>query len=211
LKAKKRRPLKFKSNFHREKKLKSRGFDLVIGVDEAGRGPLAGPVVAAAVALDTFRFNNIIDDSKKLTKAQRDKAFFEISKKSRFALGLVNHRQIDRINILQATLRAMHQAIFKLASQLNSRELKRSFIIVDGNMRLSQALPYKSIIQGDAKSKSIAAASILAKVSRDRIMGRFDKIYPGYGFNKHKGYPTLEHRLMLAKLGPSPIHRKSFL
>ncbi|MDD5409665.1 MAG: ribonuclease HII [Candidatus Omnitrophica bacterium] len=194
-----------------ERKLKKRGFDLVIGVDEAGRGPLAGPVVAAAVLLKGYNFYNRIDDSKKLSPAKRRNAFFEIKNKSLYAIASVSHRQIDRINILQATILAMQKAILKLARQLGPAELRRAFIIIDGNMRIKLGLPYQSIVKGDAKSLSIAASSILAKVYRDALMERYHKVYPDYGFDKHKGYPTAEHRLILRKIGPSAIHRKSFL
>lgn len=194
-----------------EKKLKNRGFDLVIGVDEAGRGPLAGPVVAAAVLLRSFSFSNRIDDSKKLSGRRRKDAFFEIKKKSQYAIAAVSHKQIDTVNILQATILAMQKAVSKLLKELKAQELKRVFILIDGNMRLKLELPYQSIIGGDGKSLSIAAASILAKVRRDQIMDGYHKIYPQYGFIRHKGYPTQMHRDTLEKHGPSAIHRKSFL
>lgn len=194
-----------------ERKLKNQGFDLVIGVDEAGRGPLAGPVVAAAVLLRDFHFSNRVDDSKKLTQARRENASVEIKEKSQYAIATVGHQQIDRINILQATILAMQKAISKLVKQLEPQELKRVFVLIDGNMRFNLDLPYQSIIQGDGKSLSIAAASILAKVRRDQIMDAYHKIYPQYGFIQHKGYPTQMHRGILNKIGPSAIHRKSFL
>ncbi len=183
----------------------------MIGVDEAGRGPLAGPVVACAVFLREKDFENRIEDSKSLTPPSREKAFFEIKQKSQFGIGIVNHRDIDQINILKATVKAMHKAVSRLADKLTSSQLERAFVIADGNMRLGLSIASRSIVKGDVKSKSIAAASILAKVTRDRIMVNFDKIYPGYGFAKHKGYPTAEHRLLIRNIGPSPIHRKSFL
>lgn len=194
-----------------ERKLKSKGFDLVIGVDEAGRGPLAGPVVAAAVLLEDFYFSNRINDSKKLSRARRREAFFEIKGKSRYAIATVGHRQIDRINILQATILAMRKAVSRLIKQLNPKELGRVFVIIDGNMRFKLDLPYRSIVKGDCKSLSIAAASILAKVRRDQIMDANHKIYPQYGFIRHKGYPTRLHRDVLNRIGPAAIHRKSFL
>ncbi len=194
-----------------EKKLKGKGFDLIIGVDEAGRGPLAGPVVAAAVWLKDFRFDNRIDDSKKLTPARRKDAFFEIKSKSLYAIAVVGHKQIDRINILQATILAMQKAISKLVRQCDPVKLKRAFVLIDGNMRFRLDLPYQSIVRGDGKSLSIAAASILAKVRRDQIMDAYHEIYPQYGFIKHKGYPTQMHRDILDKIGPAAIHRKSFL
>jgi ribonuclease HII len=200
-----------KSNFSYETRLHKKGFALIIGVDEAGRGPLAGPVVACAVFLQQKDFDNQIEDSKRLTVVSREKAFFEIKQKSQFGIGIVNHRDIDRENILNATLKAMQKAVSRLSVKLSDSQRASAFVIVDGNMRLKFPLPSRSIVKGDLKSKSIAAASILAKVTRDRIMEKFDKIYPGYGFSKHKGYPTLEHRQLIRKKGPSLIHRKSFL
>lgn len=194
-----------------ERELKNKGFDLVIGVDEAGRGPLAGPVVAAAVLLRSFCFSNRIDDSKKLTCAGRKAASFEIKRKSQYAIATVGHKQIDRVNILQAAILAMQKAISKLIKQLQPQELERVFVLIDGNMRFKLGLPYQSIIGGDGKSFSIAAASILAKVRRDQIMDAYHKIYPQYGFIQHKGYPTQMHRDILNKIGPIAIHRKSFL
>ena len=194
-----------------ERKLKARGYDLIIGVDEAGRGPLAGPVVAAAVWLKDFRFVHRIDDSKKLSPAKRKVALVEIKNKSLYAIAAVNHKKIDQINILQATILAMQKAIAKLTKQLTPKELKRTFVIIDGNMRLKLDLPYQSIVRGDGKSLSIASASILAKVRRDQIMVGYHKIYPQYEFIKHKGYPTQLHRDILKKRGPIAIHRKSFL
>lgn len=193
-----------------ERKLKERGFDLIIGVDEAGRGPLAGPVVAGAVALKSHYFVNRIDDSKKLTSYAREKAFSEIINKSIFGIGIVSEKIIDRVNILVATRMAMEEAVATLIEKLKSSGACRIHIIVDGNMRLKTAYPCTAIIKGDSKSKSIASASILAKVTRDHIMESYDKIYPQYGFIKHKGYPTEEHRALLKKLGPSLIHRRSF-
>jgi ribonuclease HII len=196
---------------HYERKFKRKGFDYIIGVDEAGRGPLAGPVVAAAVLLKDFKFIHRVDDSKKLTPAQRKDAFFEIKSKSLYAIAAVNHKKIDQVNILQATILAMQKAIRELAKQLTASELKRAFVLIDGNMHFKLDLPYQSIVGGDGRSLSIAAASILAKVRRDQIMGAYHKIYPQYEFIKHKGYPTQLHRAILKKIGPIAIHRKSFL
>ncbi|MBU1124821.1 MAG: ribonuclease HII [Candidatus Omnitrophica bacterium] len=193
-----------------EKKLKKQGYDCIIGVDEAGRGPLAGPVVAAAVALKTFRFKNKIDDSKKLSSCAREKAFQEIIGKAVFGVGIINEKVIDRVNILVATGLAMQKAISVLLKKVESAAPQRTHIIVDGIMKLEVDLPYTSIIRGDGKSKSIASASIIAKVIRDRIMERYDRRYPEYGFKRHCGYPTKSHREALRKSGPSPIHRKSF-
>lgn len=180
-------------------------------MDEAGRGPLAGPVVAAAVLLKSFQFDNRIDDSKKLSASRRRQAFFEIKNKSLYAIAAVDHEWIDRINILQATKLAMQKAISGLLKKLEPAELERVFVIIDGNMRFELGFPYQSITGGDGKSLSIAASSILAKVNRDSLMEKYHRVYPQYGFNRHKGYPTLEHRTVLRKIGPSAIHRKSFL
>ncbi len=194
-----------------EKKLKAQGYDLIIGVDEVGRGPLAGPVVAAAVLLKDFSFINRVTDSKKLTPAQRLAASLEIKTKAYFSWGAVNHRKVDQINILQATILAMQKALTRLTQQLTAAQIKRVFVLIDGNMRLDLNLPYQSIVRGDNKSLSIAAASILAKVARDKMMEHFGMLYPAYGFSQHKGYPTLAHRQILKQIGPSLIHRKSFL
>jgi len=194
-----------------ENSLKRQGYDLVIGVDEAGRGPLAGPVVAAAALLKDYDFRCRIDDSKKLTPASREAAFFEIKNKSIYAIASVDNRRIDRINILQATIAAMRKAVSAVKAQLGPTELGRAFVIVDGNMRLDFGLPYQSIVKGDSKSLSIAASSILAKVYRDRLMERYHRVYPGYGFDEHTGSPTAGHRRALKMIGPSAIHRKSFL
>lgn len=194
-----------------EHKLKKKGYNLIIGVDEVGRGPLAGPVVAAAVILKTTRFKNRIDDSKKLTSQAREKAFQEIINKSIFGIGIVNEKIIERINILRATCIAMEDAIRALIAKLEScKQKQRIHILVDGNVKLDINLPITNIIRGDSKSKSIATASILAKVTRDRIMSLYDRIYPQYGFRSHKGYATKAHRLALKKFGLSLIHRRNF-
>jgi len=199
-----------KSLLYYERKLRNQGFDFVIGVDEAGRGPLAGPVVAAAAWLKNLEFRNKIDDSKKLSVLAREKAYFEIIEKSIFGIGIIDEKVIDRINILEATRLAMQEAVGALIKKINNLVNKRVFILVDGNMGLETGWPTLSIIKGDGKSKSIASASILAKVTRDRIMFEYDKIYPAYNFKKHKGYPTKEHRDIIKKIGTSSIHRKSF-
>lgn len=193
-----------------ERKFKKRGCRLIIGVDEAGRGPLAGPVTAAAVTLKRFRFKSRIDDSKKLSPFQRERAFAEIIKKSIFGIGIIDERVIDRVNIAEASRMAMEVAVAGLIERLESGQKEDIHILVDGDVKLEIDFPYTNIIKGDSKSKSIACASILAKVTRDRIMSLCDKIYPQYGFVKHKGYPTREHRNALRKFGPSSIHRKSF-
>ncbi len=203
--------------FYFERKFKSRGFKFIIGVDEAGRGPLAGPVVAGAVLLRRVRFKSKIIDSKKLTPLQREKAFLEIIRKAVFNIGIVNERVIDQLNIQEATRLAMEHAIDGLILRLNRtdkgsrKEKKKICILVDGNIKLNTRYPYVNIIKGDNRSKSIAAASIVAKFMRDGIMSLYSRLYPRYGFLKHKGYPTRMHRMQLEKFGPTQIHRVSFL
>ncbi len=200
-----------------ENKAKKQGFNLIAGMDEAGRGPLAGPVVASAVILNQKKFKNRIDDSKKLTASQRTKAFKEILDNSLVGVGIINETVIDNINILQATQAAMQQAIYSLSRKLKRHKklrkntFKKVCVLIDGGF-FSKKIPFDfvNIIRGDAKSKSIACASIVAKVTRDRIMNIYDKIYPQYGFQKHKGYATKEHLKALHKFGPSLIHRKTF-
>jgi ribonuclease HII len=179
-------------------------YNLIAGVDEAGRGPLAGPVVAAAVILPKNFFHSEIDDCKKIPPIKRER-LHEIIKSTAiaYAFGIVDADVIDRINILQATKSAMHIAI----TNLNPPP---EYVLIDA-LKLD-VLPYKqfALIKGDTLSISIAAASILAKVHRDAIMCDYHKSYPQYEFNKHKGYPTKLHRACLRKYGSSPIHRKSF-
>jgi ribonuclease HII len=186
-----------------EKELSKGGYSRVAGVDEAGRGPLAGPVVAGAVIIKSFQFKERIDDSKKLSPKLREKAFAEIFKKAIVGIGIVDEKTIDKINIYQATKRAMQIAISNL-------ELPPNFVIVDGKMKIATKCPMRCIVGGDSKSLSIAAASIVAKVTRDRMMVEYDKLYPQYGFAKHKGYGTKEHMAAIKDHGPSPIHRNSF-
>ncbi len=193
-----------------ERQLKKKGFDVIIGVDEAGRGPLAGPVVAGAVSLLSTRFKNRIDDSKKLSPRQRQAAFPEILSKSVFGIGIVDEKTIDRVNILVATHMAMEQAVFSLIEKLKGTDKRRMHLLIDGDISLKTGLPFWPIIKGDAKSKSIACASIIAKVTRDCIMSLYDKLYPQYGFIRHKGYPTKMHKLAIKKFGLSEIHRVSF-
>ena len=196
--------------FYYERKYSKQGYDGIIGVDEVGVGPLAGPVVAAAVMLKAKRFKNRIDDSKQLTSAQREKAFFEIIEHAFFGIGIVNEKIIDRVNILEATRIAMEEAVRKLAHELRSFPYKRIMVLIDGTLKPQITFPFTTIIKGDTKSKSIAAASIVAKVTRDRIMNIYDRVYPCYGFLHHKGYPTRMHRNALAQFGRCLIHRVSF-
>jgi len=208
-----------------ERKAFLKGFSIIIGVDEAGRGPLAGPVVAGAVILGrsplkrfrVSKYKETIDDSKKLRPAQRERAFKEISTKAIFGIGIKDTRYIDKENIHMATLAAMKQAVKKLMREFcricNKKEKdvgKNVCVLVDGIF--GGFLPYKTIpiIKGDSRSLSIAAASIMAKVTRDSIMGSYDKKYPLYGFSKHKGYGTKFHLKAIEQYGPCPIHRMSF-
>lgn len=186
-----------------EKRLNSSGYFLIAGVDEAGRGPLAGPVVAGAVICKSFDFICEINDSKKLSAKKRELAYKEILKKGIVGVGIVDEKTIDEVNIYQATLRAMEMAVKNL-------NIPPDYIIVDGRMKLVAKCPVKCIIKGDSESISIAAASIVAKVTRDAIMRKYDEEYPQYGFGRHKGYGTRLHKLTLKKFGPSPIHRYSY-
>ena len=164
---------------------------------------MAGPVVAAALQLTETRFNTRIDDSKRLTPKARLLAYREITKKAKIGIGIVNEKIIDRINIYKATIRAMEEAVRNMG-------VKPDYLLVDGKMRLKTPCKKSYIIKGDSKSLSIACASIIAKVTRDRIMEKYHKKYPQYGFSRHKGYATREHIRRLIKHGPSPIHRHSF-
>jgi ribonuclease HII len=177
---------------------------LIAGVDEVGRGPLAGPVVTAAVILDPSQPIEGLNDSKKLSEKKREQLEEVIKEKAlAWALGRAEPNEIDEINILQATLLAMKRAVEALSVALQHA-------LVDGNKAPNLACPVTTIIKGDAKEPAIAAASILAKVARDREMIAMDSLYPGYGFAKHKGYPTKQHQEALIMLGPSVIHRLSF-
>lgn len=218
-------------NFNLEKKLRKQGYQIIIGVDEAGRGPLAGPVVACAVMLRNFEsslndriFNkkewDLIKDSKMLSEKQRERLFDFIQENFYVGVGMCDHKTIDRINILQASLLAMKKAVVNLLKNLKRSDLSRPqqskevgplIILVDGN-KIIPNLSYeqRAIVGGDRKVKSIAAASIVAKVTRDRLMQKWHKKYPQYGFAKHKGYGTELHLQRLKKFGPSLIHRLSF-
>lgn len=174
------------------------------GVDEAGRGPLAGPVVAAAVILDRRRVPRGIDDSKKLTEAAREGLYDRIVRSSTgWGVGIVEVEEIDRLNIYHATMLAMSRAVDALG-------VEPGMVLVDGNALPKWRHPARAIVSGDALSRSIAAASIIAKVTRDRMMQEYDGQYPGYGWRQNKGYGTAEHRAALIELGPTPLHRRSF-
>ncbi|MBB3103720.1 ribonuclease HII [Azomonas macrocytogenes] len=178
--------------------------ELVAGVDEVGRGPLCGPVVTAAVILDPGRPIQGLNDSKKLSEARREKLFDEICDKAlAWSIARANVDEIDQLNILHATMLAMQRAVAGL-SVIPRRAL------IDGNRCPTLPVPCASVIQGDSQIPAIAAASILAKVSRDREMRELDLVYPGYGLAGHKGYPTIVHLDALRRLGPTVIHRRSF-
>jgi ribonuclease HII len=188
-----------------EKKAQQCGFKRIAGVDEAGRGPLAGPVIAAACILPKGMLIEGIDDSKKLLPSERFQIFQKIISIPAldYGVGIVDALVIDQINILQATFQAMLVAI----SHLNQPP---DYLLVDGNKMPSTDIPGQAIVQGDSLSQSIAAASIIAKETRDQIMRTFDEQWPQYRFSSHKGYATKEHLLAIQKYGPCPIHRMSF-
>lgn len=187
-----------------EARAADRGWRFVAGVDEAGRGPLAGPVVAAAVVLpDDYRLPGLTD-SKKLTPLQRDRLLPLIKQQAlAIGLGIVNAEQIDRLNILQATLKAMSLAVERLRKPAD-------FLLIDGITPVPNGLPQQTLKQGDSRSASIAAASVVAKVLRDRMMLAYHRRFPVYGFDRHKGYGSREHCQAIAVNGPCPIHRRSF-
>ncbi len=181
------------------------GFQAVCGVDEAGRGPLAGPVFAAAVILPPGLIIEGLNDSKQLSEKKREELFDIIQREAVcYGIGMADHKEIDRINILQATFEAMKKAVAKLSTAPD-------LVLVDGNRDPGLGIETRTIVKGDAKSASIAAASILAKVSRDRFMMELDRQYPAYQFAKHKGYPTKAHYQAIRENGVSPVHRKTFL
>lgn len=192
-------------NFEYENAAYDRGFTAVCGCDEAGRGPLCGPVVAAAVILPRDEIIEGLNDSKKLTEKRRE-ALFEVIKERAvaYAVAEASPAEIDEINILNASMLAMRRAVEALS-------VKADYALIDGNCSRGFEIATKTVVKGDAKSASIAAASILAKVTRDRQCAELDELYPEYGIAKHKGYPTKEHMDAVREHGPSPIHRRSFL
>lgn len=195
----------YEINYEFEKEALENGYSLVCGVDEAGRGPLAGPVCAAAVILPIDCEIEGLNDSKKLSEKKRDLLYDIIKEKAvAYSIALVDEKTIDEINILQATFKAMREAI-------SSLDPKPDIALIDGNARPCSGIDELPIVKGDAKSMSIAAASILAKVTRDRLMLEIDEKYPEYQFKKHKGYGTKLHYEALEKYGPSPVHRMTFL
>ena len=188
-----------------EEKAWANGYDSVCGVDEAGRGPVAGPVCAAAVILPAGIVIEGLNDSKKLSEKKREKLFDEITANAlAWSVSLVDERVIDEINILQATFLAMERAMAQMAPP-------PELALIDGNRSKDFGLPVRTIVKGDSLSASIAAASILAKVTRDRLMEQYDEQYPQYGFAVHKGYGTKRHYAALREYGPCPIHRQTFL
>ena len=200
-----------------EEALNIEGFSILVGIDEAGRGPLAGPVVASAVHLKSKNFVSKIRDSKALSAKQREEAFLEIFDNAFVGIGIVNETIIDRVNILQATFHAMQQAVEDLVKHLPAEikqqaPLQKSMcLLVDGHLfKTDLPYAYRTIIEGDKKIFSISCASIVAKVTRDRILNIYDRIFPQYGFKEHKGYPTQRHREAIRLHGLSEIHRQSF-
>lgn len=188
-----------------ENSLRLKGYNMIAGVDEAGRGPLAGSVYAAAVILPPDIYLPQINDSKKLSAAKREELFDIITEKAlAYCVAAADVKEIEEKNILSATLAAMERAI-------NGLSIKADYALIDGNRNSGITTPNETVVKGDAKSVSIAAASVLAKVSRDREIVSLSQKYPGYGFEKHKGYGTAEHIRALEKLGMCPIHRKKFV
>ena len=192
-------------SFEYEEKHYAEGYTAVCGCDEAGRGPLCGPVVAAAVILPRGLEIEGLNDSKKISEKKRE-ALFEVIKEKAiaYAIAEASPDEIDEINILNASMLAMRRAVEAL-------QVKADFALIDGNCSRGFEIPTETVVKGDAKSYSIAAASILAKVTRDRGCAELDKMYPEYGIAKHKGYPTKDHMDAVRKYGPAPIYRMSFL
>ncbi len=187
-----------------EENARNNGFSRIAGIDEAGRGPLAGPVVSAAVILPSSFAVSQIDDSKKLTPKKRDYLCKEIYQHATaVGIGIVGAAEIDRINILQASLLSM-------AIAANNLYIKPDHLLIDGIFPIDLKISQETIKKGDSKSISIAAASIIAKVTRDRLMERFSVDYPQFGFERHKGYPTKAHKELIRKYGSCPIHRQTF-
>jgi len=187
-----------------EDEAESSGYKLIAGIDEAGRGPLAGPVVSACVVLPPGFSHPDIDDSKKLSFKKRVFLYSKITECALFvAIGIADTPEIERDNILKASLNSMKRSVENLL-------VKPDFLLIDGKFEIDSDIPQKAVIKGDSKSVSIAAASIIAKVERDRLMVKFDQLYPEYGFARHKGYPTKAHKQAILDHGITPIHRKTF-
>ncbi|ETW96001.1 MAG: ribonuclease HII [Candidatus Entotheonella factor] len=187
-----------------ERDARQEGYARVAGVDEAGRGPLAGPVVAAAVVLPDDGAVEGLQDSKRLTARQRERVYAAILRDALdYGIGMVSNTEIDRLNILQATREAMRRALAEL-------QQRPDLALIDGNQKIDSGVTERTIVRGDARCASVAAASVVAKVSRDRLMTAYAARFPGYGFEQHKGYPTRAHYERLRVLGPCAIHRLSF-
>ena len=189
-----------------ENKLYKTGLTCIAGIDEAGRGPLAGPVTVGAVIMKPDSFIEGVNDSKKISESKREKLYEQITKEAiSWSVGIVDQNEIDDLNILNATKKALTIA-------LEGLKVKPERVLVDALEHIdTNGIPYTSIIKGDAKIYSISCASIIAKVTRDRIMRKYDEMYPEYGFAKHKGYGTAFHIEAIKKYGPCPLHRKSFI
>lgn len=195
------------TNFCYEQGLSARGFTYIAGSDEAGRGPLAGPVVAASVILPTDCNPSLFIDSKKLTHRRRVELHqLLIDSNAAIGVGIVSVEKIDQLNILQASLLAMRRSVEDLTSRYHAPD----YILVDGKFEIPLGTPQQALIKGESRSASIAAASIVAKVTRDGLMDELHEHYPLYNFRKHKGYPTREHREAIASFGPCGIHRRTF-
>nr|WP_232363726.1 ribonuclease HII [Desulfogranum japonicum] len=193
------------SNLFYEQQLALQGFRAVGGVDEAGRGPLAGPVVAACVVFSPDCQPHGYSDSKILSARQREDLYLQlVNSKAAYGIGIADAREIERINILQASLQAMLRAVKECAA------INPDFLLIDGKFKVPSNLPQLALVKGETKSISIAAASILAKVTRDRLMSEYHAQYPCYGFIDNQGYPTKQHREAIAQYGPCPIHRTTF-
>ena len=187
-----------------ERSLRQKGYQLIAGLDEVGRGPLAGPVVAACVILQENCDNSSFVDSKTINAKNRSRLYKELKQNgAQISVGVVSEADIDRLNILQASLLAMKKAILTMPVQPD-------FLLVDGNQPVPISMPQQSLVKGESKSASIAAASIVAKVVRDEMMDQYHLQYPEYNFQKNRGYPTLEHRNAIKIYGPCAIHRQSF-
>ena len=202
---KEKEEIRLKELKKQEDELRKRGFNKICGIDEAGRGPLAGPVVVAGVIMPADSMIEGVNDSKKISEKKREKLYDQILEEAiSYGVGIIGQDEIDEINILNATKKGLTMSLKELT-------VKPDLIIVDALTHIdTMGIPYESIIKGDAKCYSISAASIIAKVTRDRIMREWDKVYPEYGFEKHKGYGTSAHIEAIKKYGLCPIHRKSF-
>lgn len=199
-----------------EEEIYLKGAQSISGIDEAGRGPLAGPVVVACVVMPRDSMIEGVNDSKKVSEKKREKLYDEITQEAiAYGVGIISQEEIDKINILNATKEGLTLAIKEMEKDLKEKQRgfeKPEIILVDALTKIdTDHIPYRSIIKGDAKSYSIAAASIIAKVTRDRIMREWDEVYPMYGFAKHKGYGTASHIAAIKEYGLCPLHRRSFV